>query len=139
MLAGMFMAFIFMTFPLLAMRALRDHNAAPSLMWSVPLSMGVGLLFVFLDLHFRGAHTEAFFKDAIVAAGTVFVVMMAVGGPVFLSYALSMGRATTNTEREAWLDQNNRDLAKWLIGAHIVLFLFTVTWVAAALIWPRLR
>jgi hypothetical protein len=98
-LAGMLMALAFMTFPVLSVRALRDHKTAPSLMWSVPLSMGVGLMFVFLDLYFRthGAHAEAFFKDAAVAVGTLFVVMMAVGGPVVLIYGLSMGRATTKT------------------------------------------
>ena len=141
MLGGVLMALALIAFPVLAARALSKHQTPPRLMWSVPAFMSVGLLITFVEIRFRtqSPHGEAFFRDTLVMVGASFVTIMTVGGALVLFYGLAMGRATTKEEREAWLDRNNQDLAKVLIGVHIVGFVVLIGCLAVMLIWPPLR
>src|SRR5262249_30225774 len=134
-IAGILLGSIPLTFLVFWARALRRHTTPPRTTWLTVLLSATMLSLTFLELHFRAGRVpgDLLFRDAVTGLGTFFVVLVGVGSPILIRLARSMP-ATTKVEREAWLDQNSQDAAKWIVGIHVFIFV-TVIAMVVALIW----
>src|SRR6266849_2514387 len=92
-LAGVLLASIFLTFAFVWLRAVRHNTSPPRPIWPTLVVSATVLSLGFLE-RTRGAHGDAFLKDAIVGLGTFFVVFVGVGAPLLIVIGRSMPTTT---------------------------------------------
>lgn len=145
-LAGMLLAVILTVFLVSSLRAQRRHTTPPRAIWTTLVFAATTWSLTFFEMYFRAPPgDEMFWKDMMVALGTMLAVWVAVA--VALTYF--HGRSTppmTETEREAWLERSTGDLdvlAKFFVGTHALTLTYgafvLVALLLIALIWALAR
>jgi amino acid transporter len=146
-LAGTLFALILIVFMVSSLRAYRRRTTPPRAIRTTVVLAATACSLALFEMCFRvpPGDGEMFWKDMMVALGTMLVVWLAV--VVALTYL--HGRSTppmTETEREAWLERSTGDLdvlAKFFVGMHALTLTYgafvLVAFLLMALIWTLVR